>query len=82
MRLDFLADSDADIVRGLIGVLRTNVRRAASPRDFGIRPGIVLHRLGLDQNLSMGRRNGLASMIQRIRAYAVNLAAEPSKAMV
>ena len=36
------------------------------------------NRLGLDQNLTMGRRNGLASMIQKVRAYATNLAAEPA----
>src|SRR5262249_53862464 len=34
-------------------------------------------RLGLDHHLSMGRRNGLASMVQRIRNFASELAAKP-----
>jgi cysteine desulfurase/selenocysteine lyase len=32
-------------------------------------------RLGLDQHLTMGRRNGLAAMVQRVRALAASLAA-------
>ena len=33
-------------------------------------------KLGLDTNLSMGRRNGLAEMVQRVRAFAGLVAAE------
>ena len=31
-------------------------------------------RLGLEQNLSMGRRNGLADMVRRIQDYAAAMA--------
>jgi cysteine desulfurase / selenocysteine lyase len=75
--VDFIADSDADVVRGLIGILE-NVFAGQSAREileFDIES--FFKRLGLDQHLSMGRRNGLASMIQRIRAYAQALAADP-----
>lgn len=75
-RLDFLADSDADLVRGLIAVLQRlfSGQRAGEILAFDIET--FFSRLGLDQNLTMGRRNGLASMIQKIRAYATSLAAE------
>jgi cysteine desulfurase/selenocysteine lyase len=74
--VDFVADSDADIVRGLIGILEKVFagQSAADILAFDIES--FLKRLGLDQYLSMGRRNGLASMIQRIRAYATALAQE------
>lgn len=76
--LDFLADSDADIVRGLLGILQ----RLFSGQRAGLVLAFDVHeffrRLGLDQNLSMGRRNGLGEMVKRIRAFAAELAA-PSK---
>src|SRR5205823_866964 len=52
--LDFLADSDADIVRGLIAILE-KVFAGQSAREilaFDIED--FFKRLGLDQNLSMG----------------------------
>jgi cysteine desulfurase/selenocysteine lyase len=68
--LDFLADSDADIVRGLIAVLQKIYagQSAASILAFDIN-GFV-QQIGLDQHLAMTRRNGLAGMIQKIRAFA------------
>jgi cysteine desulfurase/selenocysteine lyase len=68
--LEFLASSDADIVRGLLAVLQKvfSGQPARSILDFDT--DAFLKRLGLDQNLIMGRRIGLASMIQRIRAEA------------
>jgi cysteine desulfurase/selenocysteine lyase len=69
-RLEFLADSDAAIVRGLIAVLE-RIYSGQSARDileFDVEG--LLRRLGLDKQLSMGRRNGLESMIRRIRGEA------------
>ncbi|HXE52475.1 MAG TPA: SufS family cysteine desulfurase [Tepidisphaeraceae bacterium] len=68
--LDFLADSDADIVRGLIAVLEMVFAGQSAREVLAFDIEAFLKRLGLDQYLSMGRRNGLASMIQRIRAFA------------
>jgi cysteine desulfurase / selenocysteine lyase len=72
-RLLFLADSDAHIVRGLIAVLRRvfNGQKAAEITAFDIEN--LFHNLGLDQHLSMGRRNGLSSMIKRMKSEAVAL---------
>jgi cysteine desulfurase/selenocysteine lyase len=73
--LEFLASSDADIVRGLLAILQRvfNGQSAAAILQFDIDG--LLKRLGLNQNLIMGRRIGLDSMIRRIRAEASKLAA-------
>ena len=69
-RLDFIADSDADIVRGLIALLEKVFAGQSSREILAFDVESFFKRLGLDQHLSMGRRNGLSSMIQRVRAYA------------
>jgi cysteine desulfurase/selenocysteine lyase len=73
--LEFVADSDADLVRGLIGVLERvySGQRAEDILAFDVEGFFA--RLGLDQHLTMGRRNGLAAMVQRVRALAASLAA-------
>jgi cysteine desulfurase/selenocysteine lyase len=73
--MEFLADSDADIVRGLLAVLQQlfSGQRAAEVLAFDVQD--FFRRLGLDRNLSMGRRNGLAEMVQRIRSFAQGLRA-------
>jgi cysteine desulfurase/selenocysteine lyase len=74
--MEFLADSDAAIVRGLISILQRvySGQTAKAILAFDIE-GLLKH-LGLDQQLSMGRRNGLSSMIERIRTEATNLTAQ------
>ncbi len=71
-RIEFLADSDAEIVRGLIAVLERlySGQRARDVLKFDI--DSFIKRVGLDQHLAMTRRNGLAGMIQRIRAMAAH----------
>jgi cysteine desulfurase/selenocysteine lyase len=73
--IEFLADSDADIVCGLIALLQRiySGQHAARVAAFDM-PGFF-KRIGLDQNLSMGRRNGLADMVACIRTFAAGLAA-------
>jgi cysteine desulfurase/selenocysteine lyase len=73
--IEFLADSDADIVRGLIAVLQRlySGQKAEQIRTFDVEGFFA--RLGLDQHLTLGRRNGLAAMVQRIRHFAATLTA-------
>jgi len=78
--LDFLADSDADIVRGLIAVLEKVFAGQSAREVMAFDVESFFKRLGLDQHLSMGRRNGLTSMIQRIRAYAKAFAGSATSA--
>jgi cysteine desulfurase/selenocysteine lyase len=72
--VEFLADSDADIVRGELAVLQRlySGQKAEQISAFDIEGFFA--RLGLDQHLTLGRRNGLASMVQRIRHFAATLA--------
>ena len=73
-RIEFLADSDSTIVKGLIAILRA-VYSGYSPREilqFDVNG--LLEKLGLDQHLSMGRRNGLAGMVKRVKTLATQLA--------
>ncbi|HEX8339722.1 MAG TPA: SufS family cysteine desulfurase [Tepidisphaeraceae bacterium] len=69
-KLDFLADSDADLVRGLIGILQKLFSGQSSRAILGFDIEAFFKRLGLDQHLTMGRRNGLAGMVQRLHAHA------------
>jgi cysteine desulfuration protein SufE len=64
------ADSDAFIVRGLIAVLQL-LYNGRIPEDIlATDAKSILGKLGLDQHLSPTRRNGLFSMVQRIRTLA------------
>jgi len=73
--LEFLADSDADIVRGLIALLERVYSGQPAGQVLAFDVEGFFARLGLDQHLSMGRRNGLAEMVKRIRTFAGTLAA-------
>jgi cysteine desulfurase/selenocysteine lyase len=68
--LDFLADSDAHIVRGLIAVLERLFagQRARDVLAFDVEA--FFNRIGLEQFVTVQRRNGLAGMVARIRALA------------
>ncbi len=71
--IEFLADSDADLVRGLIALLELlfSGQKASDILSFDVEGFFA--RLGLDQHLTLGRRNGLAAMVQRIRRFAATL---------
>jgi cysteine desulfurase/selenocysteine lyase len=73
--VEFLADSDADIVRGLLAVLQRlySGQHAGAVEAFDAEA--FLQQLGLDRNLTMGRRTGLDEMIRRVRAFAADVAA-------
>ncbi len=69
-RLYFRGDSDAHIVRGLIAILLA-VYSGKDPRailDFDAEG--LFAQMGLRDHLTQQRSNGLASMIERIRADA------------
>ncbi|MFA7237431.1 MAG: SufS family cysteine desulfurase [Phycisphaeraceae bacterium] len=72
-QIDFLADSDSQLVRGLIAVLAYvfSGQRAADILAFNVEQ--FFRGIGLDQHLTMGRRNGLKAMVDRILALAKTL---------
>lgn len=68
--LEFRGDSDAHIVKGLIALLLalTSGRTPQQILDTDI--GAAFTRLGLENHISMNRRNGFFSMVERIRQMA------------
>ncbi|MFN3953506.1 MAG: SufE family protein [Pararhodobacter sp.] len=69
-RFDFLGDSDAMIVRGLIAVLHALYAGRSMAEVVDIDAAAQLTRLGLDEHLSSQRSNGVRAMVERIRAVA------------
>ena len=69
-RLRFRGDSDAIIVRGLIGVLLRLYSGRTPEEILRFDAKAALSGLGLPAALSMQRSNGLFSMVERIRRDA------------
>jgi cysteine desulfuration protein SufE len=68
--LTFEGDSDAHIVRGLIAILFALYSGQPARAILDTDALEVFDRLGLRENLTPQRSNGLRSMIERIRAEA------------
>ncbi|MBO4922584.1 MAG: SufE family protein [Bacteroidales bacterium] len=68
-RLYFSADSDAIITKGIISLL-ISVYSGRTPEEIAADDFSFLGRIGLKENLSPTRSNGLVSMIQTIRTAA------------
>ncbi|MCB0361402.1 MAG: SufE family protein [Bdellovibrionales bacterium] len=68
-RVQFEADSDAILVKGLVALL-LRVYSNATPDDILNTPPDFIHRLGFASHLSPSRANGLFSMVKQILYYA------------
>ncbi len=68
--LTFEGDSDAHIVRGLIAILFALYSGKTAREIVDTDAIAVFDRMGLRENLTPQRSNGLRSMIQRIQAEA------------
>ena len=69
-RIDFSADSDAIITKGIISLL-ISVYSGRSAEEIARDDFSFLDRIGLKENLSPTRANGLVSMIDTIKAAAI-----------
>ncbi len=69
--LVFSADSDALITKGIIALL-VSVYSGRRPEEIASDDFSFIERLGLRENLSPTRANGLVSMIETIRRMAEN----------
>lgn len=78
-RIEFVADSDSSIVKGLIAILRRIYSGRTSREILSFDIESFLARLGLDSHLSMSRRNGLNGMVSRIKNLAAQNTAETSQ---
>ena len=68
--LNYLGDSDAHIVRGLIAILLT-LYSGRTPREILATDAIaVFDEFGFREHLTPQRSNGLRSMVERIRSDA------------
>ena len=68
--LTFEGDSDAHIVRGLVAILIA-LYSGKTARDILATDALALFdRIGLRENLTPQRSNGLRSMVERVRAEA------------
>jgi cysteine desulfuration protein SufE len=70
-RLRFAADSDAIITKGIISLL-LRVYDGQTPADILASEEAFIEQIGLKENLSPTRANGLVSMIATIKAYAAS----------
>ena len=67
--LKFVADSDAFIVRGLISIL-IDVFSDKTPKEILNTDTNFLNEIGLQNHLSPTRKNGLSSMLDKIKQEA------------
>jgi cysteine desulfuration protein SufE len=68
--LSFEGDSDAHIVRGLVAILFALYSGKRAKEILEIDAEALFHKLGLRENLTPQRSNGLRAMVDRIRAEA------------
>ena len=76
-RLRFSADSDAIITKGIISLL-LKVYDNQTPADILAANEDFIEQIGLKENLSPTRANGLVSMIATIKAYAAQYKDAPA----
>jgi cysteine desulfuration protein SufE len=74
--LTFEGDSDAHIVRGLIAILFALYSGKSAQDILAIDALALFDRIGLRENLTPQRSNGLHSMVKRIRTEAKTALAE------
>ena len=68
--LEFTAESDALIVKGIIALL-IRVVSGHTPQEILDADLYFIDRIGLRDHLSPTRSNGLLAMVKRIKAYAL-----------
>ena len=69
-KLQFTADSDALIVKGIIALL-IQVLSGHTPNEILDADLYFIDKIGLKEHLSPTRSNGLLAMVKQIKAYAL-----------
>jgi len=69
-KIFFTADSDAIITKGIVGLL-IRVLSGKSPDEIIAAELYFIDKIGLRQNLSPTRSNGLLSMVRQMKLYAM-----------
>jgi cysteine desulfuration protein SufE len=68
--MSFEGDSDAHIVRGLVAIVLATYSGKKASEIAGLDAFEIFSKIGLVENLSSQRSNGLRSMVNRIREEA------------
>ena len=70
--IHFCGDSDAVLVKGIIAIVFAiyNDKPADEIKKVDVQK--IFAKLGLEENLTPSRRNGMMSMVEKIRQYAEN----------
>ena len=68
--VEFIANSDAIIVNGLIAILMAMYNGRSPQQILKTDAKAVFAKLGLERHLSSQRRNGLFGMVERVRRFA------------
>lgn len=74
-KLWFTADSDAIITKGIISLL-VSIYSGRTPEEIASSDFSFIEKIGLKENLSPTRANGLSSMIATIKAVALENSAK------
>ncbi|MCM1110257.1 MAG: SufE family protein [Clostridium sp.] len=77
-KVEFTADSDAIIVKGIIALL-IRVLNGHTPSEIADADLHFINDIGLGENLSPTRSNGLLAMLKQMRAYALAFKLKQSK---
>lgn len=77
-KLEFIADSDAIIVKGIVALL-VKVLNGRTPSEILENELFFIDDIGLRQNLSPTRSNGLLAMVKKMRLYAMAYQAKATK---
>jgi cysteine desulfuration protein SufE len=77
-RITFTADSDAIITRGIVSLL-IKVLSNRTPEEILAADLYFIEKIGLKQNLSPTRSNGLLSMVRQMKLYAMAYNAQSKK---
>ncbi|MFO7622030.1 MAG: SufE family protein [Bacteroidales bacterium] len=74
-KISFTADSDAIITKGIVALL-IRVLSDRTPQEIISSDLWFIDRIGLRQNLSPTRSNGLLAMVRQIKLYAIAIDAK------
>ena len=78
--ITFTADSDAIITRGIVSLL-IKVLSGRTPQEIMESDLFFIDKIGLRQNLSPTRSNGLLSMVRQMKLYAMAYDARNKKSI-
>ncbi len=75
-KISFKGDSDAILVKGIIAIVLQIYNNKSAQEIKNIDVAEIFAKIGLEENLTPSRRNGMMSMIEKIKHYADSVSAQ------